>query len=175
MQLYIRLCFAQLYLHNWTPAHARAHTSLHTHTCVHIGGATAHNGPRRIDDPAERVPPAMARRPGRKGGAYPVQRGDRGGVPRADVRVKRRCRVERLRAEPPAVDADGTRSHVSARMRGRPIAHVHAARTDAARGRIRGDADTCTPNICPHMRARHGVWARAHTCSYMHGTRDMYS
>ena len=40
-------------------------------------------------------------------GAYLGQRGDRGGVPRADVRVERRRRVERLRAEPPAVDADG--------------------------------------------------------------------
>ena len=45
--------------------------------------------------------------PGRKGGAYRVQRGDRGGVPRADVRVERRRRQERLRAEPAAVDADG--------------------------------------------------------------------
>ena len=40
-------------------------------------------------------------------GAYLGQRGDRGGVPRADVRVERRRREERLRAEPPAVDADG--------------------------------------------------------------------
>ncbi len=49
--------------------------------------------------PAERVPPAVARRPGRKGGAYPLQRGDRGGVPRADVRVERRRPMERLRAD----------------------------------------------------------------------------
>ena len=40
-------------------------------------------------------------------GAYIVQRGDRRGVPRADVRVERRRRLERLPAEPPAVDADG--------------------------------------------------------------------
>ena len=52
-------------------------------------------------------PPALARRPGRKGGAYLVQRGDTSGVPRADVRVELRRRVERLRAEPPALDADG--------------------------------------------------------------------
>ena len=61
-----RLCYAQLYLHTWTPAHARAHTfwhgSAHTHARARIGGAVAHNGPRRIDDPAERVPPAVARR-----------------------------------------------------------------------------------------------------------------
>jgi hypothetical protein len=36
--------------------------SAHTHTRARIGGAVAHNGPRRIDDPAERVPPAVARR-----------------------------------------------------------------------------------------------------------------
>ena len=40
-------------------------------------------------------------------GAYVSQQGDRGGVPRADVRVERRRRLERLRAEPTAVDADG--------------------------------------------------------------------
>ena len=40
------------------------------------------------------------------GGAYPGQRRHRRGVPRADVRVERRRRLERLRAEPPAVDAD---------------------------------------------------------------------
>ncbi len=43
-----RLCCAQLYLHTWTPAHARAHTSAHTQN-ARIGGAAAHNGPRRID------------------------------------------------------------------------------------------------------------------------------
>ena len=36
--------------------------------------------------------------------AYPVQRGDGRGVPRADVRVERRRGTERLRAEPPAVN-----------------------------------------------------------------------
>ncbi len=52
-----RLCYAQLCLRTWTPAHARAHTSAHTHARARIGGAAAahgaaaHNGPRRIDDP----------------------------------------------------------------------------------------------------------------------------
>ena len=45
--------------------------------------------------------------PGRKGGAYRGQRGDTSGVPRADVRVERRRRLERLRAEPRAVHAGG--------------------------------------------------------------------
>ena len=40
-------------------------------------------------------------------GAYVGQRGDSRGVPRADVRVERRREGECLRAEPPAVDADG--------------------------------------------------------------------
>jgi hypothetical protein len=76
--------------------------------------------------------------PGRKAGAYLIQRGDRGGVPRADVRVERRRTLERLRAEPPAVHADRTRSHVSARMRGRPIPHAHTrARTQHVRSRVR--------------------------------------
>ena len=39
-------------------------------------------------------PPAVARRPGRKGGAYIGQRGDRGGVPRADVGVEGGCALE---------------------------------------------------------------------------------
>jgi hypothetical protein len=50
-----RLSYAQRYLHTWTPAHARAHTA--SHTRARIGGAATHNGPRRIDDPAERVRP----------------------------------------------------------------------------------------------------------------------
>ncbi len=45
-----RLSYAQLYLHPGTPARARAHTSAHTQN-ARIGGAAAHNGPRRIDDP----------------------------------------------------------------------------------------------------------------------------
>jgi hypothetical protein len=63
-----------------------------------IRGAAAHNGPRRIEDR-----PSASRRggaPPAESGAYPVQRRDRGGVPRADVRVERSLilRVERLRA-----------------------------------------------------------------------------
>ena len=77
--------------------------------------------------------------PAAEGGAYPGQRGDRGGVPRADVRVERRRRLERLRAEPPAVHADGKAlarfgadasapgAHARARAHGRTrAARVHA-------------------------------------------------
>jgi hypothetical protein len=159
-----RLCYAQLYLHTWTPAHARAHTSAHAYPRARIGGPAAHNGPRRIEHPpsASRLRWRAAR--GRKGGAYRVQRGDTGGVPCADVRVERRSRLERLRAEPPAVHAGGRRAHVSARMLWRPIAHAHTrALTDAARGRVsaagphrrpvhqcsqpRMDIDTCMHHV----------------------------
>ncbi len=159
--------------YTYTRAHSRMRvpTRLRTHARARIGGAAAHNGPPRTDDPAESVPPAVARRPGRKRGAYRGQCGDRGGAPRADVRAERRRRVERLRAEPPAVDADRTRSHVSARMRGSPIAHAHTrARTDAARARVcaaglhrrsvhrcsqtRMDIDTCMQCVYVHSTQR---------------------
>jgi hypothetical protein len=161
-----RLCYAQLYLRTWTPAHARAHTSAHTHTCAHRRFRRAKR-PAPHRRPAERVPPEVARRPGRKGGAYHVQRSNCGGVPRADVRVECRRIVERLRAEPHAVHADGTRSHVSARMRARPIANAHTrARTYAARAHVcaagahrrsvrrcsqaRMDIDTCMHRVYVH-------------------------
>ncbi len=64
-----RRCYAQLCAHTWAPAHARAHTSAHTR--ARIGRPAAHDGPRRTDDPAARVPPAVARRPGRKGRRIP--------------------------------------------------------------------------------------------------------
>jgi hypothetical protein len=164
-----------IYLQSYIPSLLRAviptHVDIRACACSHvrthmrarIGGAAAHNGRRHIDDP-----PSASRsggvRPGRKGGAYIGQKGDTRGVPRADVRVERRRTVERLRAEPPAVDADETRSHVSRRMRGRPIAHAPTrVRTDAARGRVcaagphrrsvrrcsqaRMDVDTCMHHV----------------------------
>jgi hypothetical protein len=119
-------------------------------TCPHVcanGGPAAHNGPRRIDD----LPSASRRDgalPGRQGGAYRAQRGDTRGVPRADVRVERRRHGDHLRAEPRTVHPDARRSHVSAQMRGHPIAHAHArAHTDAARGRV------CAAG--PHRRSVH--------------------
>ncbi len=125
--------YAQLYLRTWAPAHARAHTSAHTHARAHRRRRRAQR-PAPHRRPAERVPPAVARRPGRKGGAYTGQIGHTRGVPRADVRVERLGTLERLRAEPPAVHADG-----------KALACVGAdacapdrtrARTDTARGRV---------------------------------------
>ena len=67
--------------------------------------------PRRIEER-----PSASRRggapPGAESGAYRGQRGDRRGVPRADVHVEHQRLVERLRAEPHAVRADGEGSHV---------------------------------------------------------------
>jgi hypothetical protein len=68
----------------------------------------------RIDDPPSASRPRWRAARAGKGGAYPGQRGDRGGVPRADVRVERRRPRERLRAEPSTVHADGTRTCVGA-------------------------------------------------------------
>ncbi len=134
--------------HTYTPSFVRAaiptlvgaRTCACPHVCAH---ASAHQQRRCAQRPAphrrpaERVPPAVARRPGRKGGAYIVQRGYRRRVPRADVRVKRRRQAERLRAEPPAVN----RRREGARMcrRGCVRARSHTrtrARTDTARGRV---------------------------------------
>ena len=65
-------------------------------------------------------------------GAYLAQRDNRRGVPRADVRVERGRRGERLRAEPHAVHADRKGSHVSAQIRECPKTHAHAlTRMDA--------------------------------------------
>jgi hypothetical protein len=118
-----RLSYAQLYQHTWTPAHARAHTSTHTH-------ARAHTGPRRTDDP-----PSASRPRWRAAGPERAAHTDSNVVTDAVFHAP----MFALNADadwnacaprPPAVDADGRRAHVSARMRGRPIAHARA-RTDA--------------------------------------------
>ncbi len=125
------------YIHTCNPSFVRAAVPTHAdaracagplvcaHTHARIGGPAAHNGMRRIEHPAERVPPAVARCPARGERAYVLQRGDRGGVPRADVCVERRRRKEGLRAEPPAVDAGKKGSQVSVQTRGRPCARAH--------------------------------------------------
>jgi hypothetical protein len=120
-----------------------------------------------------------------KGGAYLGQRGDRRGVPRADVRVERRRRGERLRAEPHAVDADGralacvgadacapklgTRAHTRA--------HTDAARVlnlnlNLNRGRRRRNAlacvgaDACAPKLGTRAHTRaHTDAARERVCA----------
>ncbi len=127
--IHIRIMHTYIYIYIYTyiknptfllaaiPTHVGVHTRTHVGTracaCPHVCAHTQEN--------ASAAPP---RRPGRKGGAYKGQRGDRRGVPRADVRVERRRNVERLRAEPRAVEADGTRAHVSVRMCGRQIARA---------------------------------------------------
>jgi hypothetical protein len=109
----------------------------HTHTRARISGPAAHNGLRRIDDPpsASRLWWRAAR--GRKGGAYPVQRGYTRGVPRADVRVeRRRIRQERLRAEATrgprrrnALACVGTETGAPNRTRTRAHARAHGRST----------------------------------------------
>ena len=78
-------------------------------------------------------------------GAYPGQRGDRRGVPRADVRVERRRRGERLRAEPPAVDADG-----------KALARFGADACAPNRTRTRARTDAHVRRVCTPMPASHG-------------------
>ena len=114
--------------YTYTRGHPRMRvpTRRRTHTRARIGGAAAHNGPRCIDDPPSASRARWRASPGRKGGAYQNHVRHRRGVPRADVRVERRRLLEHLRAEPSAVHADGERGHVSARVRGRPIAYEHA-------------------------------------------------
>ncbi len=124
MQIHICTC---IHTHTYNPSLLRAALPAHVHTracaCAHVCAHTA-----RAASTTRRSASRPRWRPARagKGGAYSVQIGDRRGVPRADVRVERRRRLERLRAEPRRVDADGGRSHVSARMRARPIAHARA-------------------------------------------------
>ncbi len=152
-----RLCYAQLYLHTCTPAHARAHMSANTSASAHrrsLPRTTA----RAASNARRARPTRTGAPPGRQGGAYIGQRGDTGGVPRADVRVECRRHEERLRAEPPAVHADSTRSHASARMRGRPIPHAHArAQAQHVRARVRrariGD---------PFVRVASRAWIQLH-------------
>jgi hypothetical protein len=100
-----------------------------THARARIGGAAAYDGRGASKNdracPPQRAPPAES-------GAYIVQVFDRGGVPRANVRVEPPGLKERLRAEAHAIDADGKHSHVSARICVRP--KPHTKHTDAHLG-----------------------------------------
>jgi hypothetical protein len=76
------------------PAQARADTCAHAHASA--------VPPRTTGRAASKPRPsasAMVRAGGAGSGAYLVQRGDGRGVPRADVGVESRRRLERLRAE----------------------------------------------------------------------------
>jgi hypothetical protein len=155
--IYIYTYDTHTYRHTYIPLLLRAAISaisahVHTHACArphaHIGGPAAHNGLRRIDVPAERVPPAVARRPGRKA-AHTWDNVMTAAVFHAPMfALNADAWVNACAPRPPAVHAGGRRSHVSARMRGTPIAHAHTrARTDAARARA------CAAG--PHRRSVH--------------------
>ncbi len=101
--LCVCVCIVRCMYRSFPPrgrAYTQAHAQASACTCAH---ARAHRRCRRAQpaaphrSPAERVRHSARRRAG--SGAYPVQRGDRRGVPRADVRDESRRRVERLRAE----------------------------------------------------------------------------
>ena len=112
-----------------------------------------------------------------EGGAYLGQRGDRGGVPRADVRVERRRRVERLRAENATLGGGVRCSHASARRRARPR-HTR----QRSRACTHAWARTCrmsAPAIRAYDDGRAGqsVWINCipmptHPCVPVHGCRE---
>jgi hypothetical protein len=147
------LSSAQPSLHTWAPAQPSAYTS------ARIRRAAAHNRPRRIED----RPSAVLRRPRwhaarAESGAYIVQLSDRRSVPRADVRVERRRRAERLRAE-------------AARGRRRRKALARAARITWAPILTRARARTCAHvgASVAHARIRRSDLP----CRYAHGYRYM--
>jgi hypothetical protein len=106
--------------------HMRVPTRLRTHTRARIGGAAAHNGPRRTDDR-----PSASRlrwRAARAGKAAHT-------LAKLVIRAVFHAPMSALNALAPSnacapshprSTPTGRRSHVSARMRARPIAHVRA-------------------------------------------------
>jgi hypothetical protein len=143
-----RSIYIHPYIHSCAQARARARRD--------IGGAAAHIGRTCVGDR-----PSAVRRGARRAesGAYRAQRRDGGGVPRADVRVEGRRRVERLRAENATLDGGLRRSHALARMRVCRRTHTSARPHARTPGRGRG--------ACPPRRyacATIGVQGRA--CVY---------
>jgi hypothetical protein len=96
---------------------------MRTRARARIGGAAAHNDRTCVGDR-----PSAVRRGARRagGGAYRDQRRDGGRVPRADVRVEGRRRLERLRAENVRLGGGVKCSHALARMRACPRTHTSA-------------------------------------------------
>jgi hypothetical protein len=126
-----RMCGQFIHIQPYTLSYMR------TRTHAHIGGAAAHNDRACVDDR-----PSAVRRGARRAGsgAYEGQRRDGGSVPRADVRVEGRRRLERLRAENTTLGGGGKCSHASARMRARPRTHTRArahARLGACAAHVR--------------------------------------
>ena len=136
------LSYGQLKIHTWTPAQVSADACVHTPTraCAHRRCRGAQR-PRWHRTPAERV----CRMAPAGSGAYRGQRRDTRGVPRADVRVERRCVVKRL-----------PKPTESARTCGADRCAENHVRT---RGRICG--------------AGTHRWY-VHLCSYTHGYRQMH-
>ena len=152
-------------MHPYMDSYMHTHTLARTRTSAAPPRTTAAPRPR----PTGARPPPDARGP--KGGAYIGQRRDGGGVPRADVRVERRRKVERLRADDARIGGVKS-SHTLARMRARPRTHDRAreckhARLAAYAAHVRlGDATTyddmctaqgvcwieCTPILIPSVR-----------------------
>jgi hypothetical protein len=138
------------------------YTLIHIATCActrahaHIGGAAAHYGRACVDDR-----PRAVRRGARRAesGEYVGQARDRGGVPRADVRVEGRRRLEHLRAETATLLGGGVKgSHALARMRARPRTHTSARAHARTPGRVRA---ACRPR----RYARTTIGAQGRVCA----------
>jgi hypothetical protein len=135
----------------------------YTYPCIYLD---SHVRPRRIEHRRSASKPHRA--PAADSGAYPEQRRHRRGVPRTDLRVERRRPVERLRAEPHAVHADGKcskvrREHTCVRVRAccaHPCTETHKHAHPHSQMHARARTHTHT-----HTRAR----ARAYTgCTHPH-------
>jgi hypothetical protein len=114
------------YTHTRGRPRMRAPIRARTHSRARIRGAAAHNGPRRTDDP-----PSASRLRWRAARAGKAAHTPCNVVAAAVFHapmfaLNADAEMNACEPRPPAVDADGRRSHVSARMRGRPIAHARA-------------------------------------------------
>ncbi len=178
------------------PTHVGARACAGPRICARTRARASAAPPRttaRAASTTRRARPACGGAPpGRKGGAYIVQRGHTRGVPRADVCVERRRPTgasERLRDEPHVVHAGGTRSHVSARMRGRPnitrtrararTQHVPVCAAGPHRRSVhlcsqpRMDIDTCMQCVYIHCVCASHIdgWPYEESASHSHRCR----
>jgi hypothetical protein len=133
--------------------HARAHRRCRPRTTGRAASMPSRARPEQMRWPCGGAPP------GRKGGAYIGQRGDRHGVPRADVRVERIRTVEYLRAGAPR----GPRRSDSARMCRRE--YVRARTHTHTRAHISGHVRVRAARI--HQRSDPPC-SDAHRCGYVH-------
>ena len=113
-------------VHPHTPLYTKLHA--HARACAHTSAAP----PRTMAAHASTTDRARsaAVRARAESGAYRGQGRDSRGVPRADVRVEGRRRVESLRAETATLGRSVKCSHALARMRARQRTHT-SARTHA--------------------------------------------